>query len=270
MTTLVTGAAGFVGRHVVQTLNRAGRTGRGHVRAAGDLAQTATWTAALDDVSELVHVAGVLPRRGGAPWPNRALAEALVESPRAQALRKVVYLSSVSVYGTDEVPGWGPFASAPTPGPYGADKAAAEQVLRQAFGARLAVLRPSSIAGPAPTLRSVLPTFVAAAKAGDPLRVVGPRAYVQNFIAVEDVADLAARLLDEDRDVVNAFSDTTLDMRALADAVKAALQSSSDVVDDRTGDGGKRASYDAGPARELLARPFTPLSDTILAMAEGA
>src|SRR5277367_342255 len=103
-TIFVTGASGFVGRHIVQRLCGTGHHVRALVRAKrefdpsvqmviGDLGRPETYAPALDGVSAVVHA---------------ALTDNLSDEPRATAslfdlaaqagVRKFVHLSSIAIY----------------------------------------------------------------------------------------------------------------------------------------------------------------------------
>lgn len=116
MNVAVTGAAGLLGKQVLEALSKAGYAclgidlpGRGARREA-DLCDPAAARAALEGAEAIVHAAAI-PRPGavapdqllqinvGATWSVLAAAEAL-------GIRRVVHASSFSVYGL-------PFAPAP-------------------------------------------------------------------------------------------------------------------------------------------------------------
>jgi nucleoside-diphosphate-sugar epimerase len=94
-------------------------------------------------------------------------------------------------------------------------------------------LRASSIYGPGVVLTRLLPTLVARARRNEPLQLYGPRDYVQNFVHAQDVAELGMALLLDDGPprVVNAFSDDTYKVTALAELVKVAIGSRSEIAD---------------------------------------
>ncbi|MDP1536720.1 MAG: NAD-dependent epimerase/dehydratase family protein [Burkholderiales bacterium] len=174
MTTLITGAAGFVGhnlglylatRHSLRLAVRALSAGEslrsfGEVVAVGNVCSTTDWTESLKGVHAVVHLANrahVL--RETATDPAAACREVNVDGTRrlaeqavAAGVRRLVYLSSVKVLGErTQAQAFGE-ASLPAPeDPYGESKRDAEQVLRDIAartGLEVVVLRPPLVYGP--------------------------------------------------------------------------------------------------------------------------
>jgi nucleoside-diphosphate-sugar epimerase len=167
---LVTGANGFVGRALCEALAAAGHGVRRAVRrldaptggtvAVGDIGPDTDWTAALEDVDSIVHLAArthVL--REAAPdvlaayrHTNVAGTERLARAAAARGVRRLVFLSSVKVNGerTDARPFTEDDAPRPEDG-YGISKWEAEQALARGTAAtrlETVVLRPPLVYGP--------------------------------------------------------------------------------------------------------------------------
>jgi len=165
---LVTGATGFIGGRLVSALVEGGWT----VRACGrrprpddlpvaaeyrvaDLAGDDDLTGLYDGVTHLFHLAGASSSKSDEAEMERsnvvATEKLLAAAPPAQ-LRRVVHMSSTSVYGEDvQLPL--PVREDVTPNPsrgYGKAKWRTEQVVQEAFGSGLpvVVLRPVSVYGP--------------------------------------------------------------------------------------------------------------------------
>lgn len=169
---LVTGADGFVGRALVPYLASRGYRVRAlsrrtegpasagiERRACGDLRAVADWAPFLEDIDAIVHLAGlahVLDAVGSAqaePYfaVNSEATRRLAEAAARRGTRRLVFLSTLKVYGeapsatlreTD--------ALAPSD-PYGESKRRAEEALREiGAGSRLetVILRPPLIYGP--------------------------------------------------------------------------------------------------------------------------
>ena len=251
---LVTGAAGCAGSAVTALLRSKGCNVIAHARRA---APGIDWAADLgglsaggyafpSDVAAVVHCAGANPSRSNAFARDNAAATgelaALLET--AISLRQVIHLSSVAVYKRPPSGCWIISENAETvdvndPGAdsHASSKRSSELALESLAQKRPEVkvtqLRASSIYGPGVVLTRLLPTLVARARRNEPLQLYGPRDYVQNFIHVQDVAELAMAILLDDGPlrVVNAFSDDTYKVAALAELVKVELGSRSQIVD---------------------------------------
>ncbi|OBG93800.1 hypothetical protein A5697_03735 [Mycobacterium sp. E3251] len=247
---LVTGASGFVGRHVTGLLRSRGAQVVTHARRAGPeidwVADLADPEAFLDpmrfDVAAVVHCAAAIPARSDKFDRDNAIASATLAASlsTAESLRRIVNLSSVAVYQPPATGRWiiGEDAPSDGNGAYAGSKRAAERSLdavgRDNPGIAITHLRASSIYGPGMVRTTLLPVLVARALRNEPLLLRGPRPYFQNFIHVADVAELAVALIEEDRipTVVNAFSDDTYELAALAELIRSKLGSSSKIIDE--------------------------------------
>jgi len=183
----VTGANGFIGRVMCETLMAHGHAVTAIVRRPGVLARlsnpvcldehagSASWAAALQGSDALVHLAGLAHQTGrddaasrAAFWvANVAYSRTVFEAVVAAGVAQVVFMSSSKVFGDcswAEGGGYHRFRStSPTApvGPYAESKLAAEALLRQgcdAHGIRLTILRPPLVYGPgvAGNLRALL------------------------------------------------------------------------------------------------------------------
>ena len=285
---LVTGGSGFVGSHITVRARGRGLAVRVLARRAGpgidyavDLADPAALAAVpLDDVTEVVHCAAAVPARSrNFARDNVETASTLSAALRgAPRLRRLVHVSSISVYASPASGPWRIDEEAPVIDPlcaltptYAQSKRSVEQTLDSVAVASpkagVVHLRASSIYGPGMIGSTLLPMLVALARAGQPLVLRGPRGYVQNFIHVDDVADLAiAAAAAETPTVVNAFSDDTLGLFELADIVRTRLRSTSVVVDETTSQEVPSPSFVNLRAHELLAS-FRTLRDHLAEVA---
>jgi nucleoside-diphosphate-sugar epimerase len=170
---LVTGANGFIGRHLVSTLGQRGfpvvQTVRTHagtgestggIFAVGDVGPGTTWDSALNRVNVVVHLAArVHVLNDSAPDPlhefraaNVAGTERLAWSAAAKGARRFVYLSSAGVNGPRS--GVQAFTEQDSPRPYDAytvSKWEAEEALRAIAGEtglEVVILRPPLVYGP--------------------------------------------------------------------------------------------------------------------------
>lgn len=209
---LVTGAAGFVGRHVAPALMREGWIVRRAVRkpsGADDeiviksLGPTTDWQAALVNVDAVVHLAARVHHR----HEERAVALyrdvniegtlQLARSAKRAGVRHFIFLSTVLVHGRSN-DGRAPFSEGDvlTPrGLYGMSKAAAEaglNALAQSGDMRFTVIRPPLIYGSG--ARGNFALLVKAVKSGLPL----PLAAIDNhraFLSVENLTSFISRRL---------------------------------------------------------------------------
>ncbi len=221
---LVTGAAGFVGRHALNALSRAGvdallGVGRG---TASDLPAGATFRgvdladrAGLADClrafrpSHVLHLAaqasvGQAASAGLETWRTNVsgllnLAEALLAEASTACL---VFASSSEVYGRAFLPGV-PVNEDVDPQPvgvYARTKRAGEEMLADVLagsGVRLIILRPFNHTGPGQDERFVVPAF-AHQIARIELGRIPPRLAVGNLEARREFLDV--------RDVVQAYA----------------------------------------------------------------
>ena len=172
-TVLVTGATGFVGRHVCAYLHAAGYRVRAAVRAAaalptdweqaivGEIGPDTVWDAALNGVDAVVHLASHSPMAGASAADtaaayrrvNVAGSERLGRAALSAGVRRLVYLSTIKVNG-EATPIDAPFTAETPAQPedvYGESKWQAEQILRE-LGAsselEVVILRAPLVYGP--------------------------------------------------------------------------------------------------------------------------
>lgn len=165
---LVTGATGFVGRHLCEDLRQRGLAFRPVSRKSlpdhltiPDISAATDWSAALSGINCVIHLAArvhVMHEREADPLAAfRALnVEATLNLARQAAeagVRRFVYVSSIKVNGETTAEGK-PFRAddAPAPqDPYGRSKAEAERALLdlgQQTGLEIVIIRPPLVYGP--------------------------------------------------------------------------------------------------------------------------
>lgn len=156
-TILLTGAAGSIGRALVERLPGAGWTVRGFDRVAvpgggvagvvGDITSAADLDAALAGVDAIVHLAG---QPTEAPWPvirdaNVEGAVQVFEAARRAGVRRIVYASSNHAVGFEPSAGELPADLPPRPDTlYGVSKVFGEALGRyyaDRYGLQVACLR---------------------------------------------------------------------------------------------------------------------------------
>ena len=252
---LVTGAAGFLGSHVAERLQRSGievvalddLSGgfRENVAAGIELVEGSILDAPLIDAlferrrfDYVFHLAAYAAeglshfiRRFN--YTNNCIGSVnLINAAVNHDVKCFVFTSSIAVYG-DLPP---PFDedSAPRPiDPYGAAKLAVEHDLRAAhdmFGLNYVVFRPHNVYGERQNLadpyRNVIGIFMSRALAGRPCPVFGDGSQTRAFTHVDDVAPLIAesvRRTSAYNEVFNVGSDERCSVRDLAQRVQVAL-----------------------------------------------
>ncbi|GEP11556.1 NAD-dependent epimerase/dehydratase family protein [Methylobacterium gnaphalii] len=160
----LTGATGFIGRHLLTALSARGYRVRVLLRrpvevpegassaVVGDLARPINMAAGLSGVDAVVHSAGLAQAMSGAPEDdfrssNTEATRRLAEAAHRARVRRFVFLSSVRAQTGPSAPE--PIAETDAPEPtdaYGRSKLAAEQALAQT-GLDWVALRPALVYG---------------------------------------------------------------------------------------------------------------------------
>jgi len=252
---LVTGAAGFIGSHVVDALLARGH----HVVALDDLSggfranvnQRATFIeGSILDVPlidrlfdehrfDFVFHLAAYAAEGLSHFIRRFNYENnlvgsvnLVNAAVRHEVRCFVFTSSIAVYGeaappvTEDMP--------PTPvDPYGIAKAAVEQDLRSAralFGLRYVVFRPHNVYGERQNIgdpyRNVVGIFMNRILRGEPLPIFGDGEQTRAFSHVADVAPVIADVIHRQEawdQVFNIGADRPTTVNALGELVSRAM-----------------------------------------------
>ncbi len=170
---LVTGATGFIGRHLVRDLLDRGRTVRVALRdlehagilppgvdvaVVGDLGAAVQWGPSLRDVRTVVHLAGHahVKDQGDAQERFHAVnvlgTERLAHAAVHAGVARLVFISSIGAVGKETPPGeaWNEEAPCAPQGAYGCSKLEAERVLHSLArdsGLDVVILRPPVVYG---------------------------------------------------------------------------------------------------------------------------
>jgi UDP-glucose 4-epimerase len=220
MKVLVTGGSGFIGSHVVDRLVASGHEprifdlvpSRYHAATeveylAGDLLDQKTVQAAIRGCDAVVHLAAVsdvnrvLADPALAEAVNAGGTRAVLEAARQEEVLRVVYASTVWVYGSSN--GHGPLGEDEPfslPGHvYTATKLAGEMYcssFAELYGLGTTIARFGIPYGPRARPATVLAAFVAKALADEPITIAGDGTQSRRFVYVEDLADGVVATLD--------------------------------------------------------------------------
>ena len=257
-TFLVTGGAGFIGSHLVRRLLSEG----GRVRVVdnlvtgkrarlqdlesaleflpGDLADPEVCNRAVQGVDYVLHQAAVPSVQRSVQDPiatNRANITAtlnLLESCRAQGVRRLVYAASSSAYGNTKVlPKQEDMVSNPL-SPYALQKYVGErycQLYNQLYDFETVCLRYFNVFGPAQDPYSeysaVIPKFITRLRKNQPLVVYGDGEQSRDFTYIDNVVDancLALRAPQAAGTVVNIGCGERITLNRLIELLEDILQ----------------------------------------------
>jgi nucleoside-diphosphate-sugar epimerase len=203
---VITGANGFFGRAVLRTLEAGGRVGdaRALVRrpgslrelhprldvVTGDVTKPGDWASALEGAHTVIHLANKTTDEDGTGFArvNVGGTRAVAEAAAAAGVERVLYVSSVGVYGHVIHRGSDERTPVAPDTPFSRSKAMAEAVLihhHRAGHFRAFILRPRFVYGDGD--RFVIARFIRAAGAS-PFTIDHGRAKM-SFVLVEEIAD---------------------------------------------------------------------------------
>ena len=246
MRVLVTGGSGFIGSHVIDRLVEHGHepvnfdlspsphhapTGLRAVH--GDIADRDTAWRAARGCDAIIHLAAVADVNDVVADPVRADrinvhgTQMILEAARHAGIERVVYGSTVWVYGNAPVDGVVDEES-PLALPehlYTATKLAGEMYCRSytsLYGIEHTVLRFGIPYGPRARLAAVVPSFVTRAQEGKALSIAGDGRQTRQFVYVEDLADgIVAGLQESARNrTFNLVGDEETSVRTIADTIR--------------------------------------------------
>jgi UDP-glucose 4-epimerase len=246
MRVLVTGAAGFIGSHVLDSL-----AAHGHEPVAfdlvhsphhepgavtttiGDLTDRAATRRAVRGCDAVIHLAAVADVSDVLADPVRADrvnvhgTQMILEAARHEGIERVVYGSTVWVYGNSPSAGIHD-EDTPLTLPshlYTATKLAGEMYAASynaLYGSENTILRFGIPYGPRARPAAVVPAFVLRAQRGEPLTIAGDGRQTRQFVYVEDLADgvVAGLLPAAGGRIYNLVGDEEVSVRQIADAVR--------------------------------------------------
>lgn len=303
---LVTGAAGFIGSHLVDRLLAEGhevvgldsftgyysreRKERNLEQAMGgerfSLIEGDILTSDPDDllrgVEAVVHLAGEpgVRRSWGVHFQkylerNVMTTQRLLEAVYRAGDLRFVYASSSSVYGGDS---GGPIDedhSRRPASPYGTSKLAAEELVglyRRERGLAATALRYFTVYGPRQRPEMALSRFIFAANRGRPVEIFGDGDQARDMTYVADAVDATVAALDAHPGVYNVGGGTRATVNEMLRIVERVTDVDLDVRHGPQAPGDVRSTWadTRRAARDLGYSPRMSLDDGIAAQAEWA
>ena len=290
MNFLVTGAAGFLGSALARRLVREGHVVRGiddlstgnpqtvsgMLFTRGDIEDRPKLWTLLQDIDCVYHLAARVSVSESVLYPREYNATnvggtvSLMEAMRDVGVRRVVLISSGTVYGQQETQ---PLTEkmAPNPrSPYAVSKLAAEYYVRTIgalWGIETVCLRVFNAFGPGQPLPAshppVIPNMLHQAVRNGTLVLNGEGAQTRDFVYVDDVVRAmvaAATAPKVNRSIINVGTGKETSIRSLAREVLDITNSPAEVIKAaRTSAGATHMCADLTVARDLLS--FEPRID---------
>jgi len=203
MNILVTGGAGFIGKHLVNELVKH----RNNV-ASFDLQYGDDILKGFSGNFDAIYHLAVLARPLAQSDPRKAVdvnikgtINMLEHARKCDA--KVIFASASSVYG---IPMHSPVKEDALHSPvsvYGATKSAAESLIltySRLYSLDYLIFRFTSVYGLGQkSTREVIPAFINATKKGEPITIMGSGKQSRDFVYIDDVVHFLVRALEEDK-----------------------------------------------------------------------
>jgi nucleoside-diphosphate-sugar epimerase len=228
-TILVTGADGFIGRHLVSALIGRGCHVEGHTRQDGDIVHASL---AYGGVTHVFHLAArtFVPESWITPFAfyetNLLGTVNVLEFCRRQ--QASLTLVSSYVYGTPQQLPVPEEHSSRAFNPYAHSKILAEEAARyyaQQFGIQVTIVRPFNVYGPGQAERFLIPSLIRQALSPDcdSICIQDPRPR-RDYLYVTDFIELLLRLLEHrSSDTYNAGSGHSVSIQELVDLINSFL-----------------------------------------------
>ena len=265
---LVTGADGFIGSHLVETLVAAGyrvkamarydaRGSRGWLDdleptllaevelLSGDVCDAAFVREALGGCDVVFHLAALI----GIPYSYRAAQSYvsvnvtgtlnILQAAKEQDGLKVIQTSTSEVYGTAQRVPIDESHPLQAQSPYAATKVAADQLalsFHRSFETPVVVLRPFNTYGPRQSRRAVIPTIIAQLLAGERAIALGSLHPTRDLTYVRDTAEgflLADRSEAAVGEVINLGTGHEISIGDLAARIMALMGIEAEIATDR-------------------------------------
>ena len=264
--TMVTGAGGFIGSHLVERLVRDGHSVRAYVHynsrndwgnlelidpavkreievVTGDIADPFSVREATRGVQVVYHLASLIaiPYSYVAPQSyvhtNVLGAINVLQAARDEGVERVVHTSTSECYGTAQYVPIDERHPLQGQSPYSASKIGADMLAEsywRSFGLPVATIRPFNTFGPRQSARAVIPTIIAQALRGGAIRL-GSLAPTRDMNYVDDTVDGFIAVGSHPAavgEVINIGSGREISVGDLARLIVERVGSRSEVVED--------------------------------------
>ena len=264
--TLITGAAGFIGSHLVERFVRDGHSVRAYVHynsrsdwgnlelidpavkrevevVSGDIADPFSVRDAMRGVRVVYHLASLIaiPYSYVAPQSyvhtNVLGAINVLQAAREEGVERVVHTSTSECYGTAQYVPIDERHPLQGQSPYSASKIGADMLAEsywRSFGVPVATIRPFNTFGPRQSARAVIPTIIAQALRGGAIRL-GSLAPTRDMNYVDNTVDGFIAVGSHPAaigEVINIGSGREISVGDLARLIVERVGSRSEVVED--------------------------------------
>lgn len=195
MRVLITGAGGFVGGYLVDALTKAGfEVGRGTRNNLDEVLNLIGHCECIVHAAASTPISGVTVEQMVAD--NVLLTKSLLEAAKDWKVKKFILFSSISMYGTVNVPILEEGTTITNPSVYGATKFLCEQLLKEQNISGLA-LRLPGILGPKAHKGNWLPGVADKLLKGETIGAYNLDKPFNNAVHVDDLAKLIIKVLKE-------------------------------------------------------------------------
>lgn len=265
---LVTGADGFIGSHLVESLVNSGYQVRAFVLYnsfnswgwldtlpkklkdsleifAGDIRDPHGVEAAMQDCDAVLHLAALIAIPYSYHSPDTYVDTNIkgtlnvLQAARRQNIKKVIHTSTSEVYGTarfvpitEEHPLQGQ-------SPYSATKIGADQIAMSfytSFDLPVGIIRPFNTYGPRQSARAIIPTVITQLAAGVKQLKLGALHPTRDFNYVQDTVSGFIAALESDAaigEVINIGSNYEISMADTIDLICEIMDKHIDIIEDK-------------------------------------
>lgn len=267
MTTLITGADGFIGSHLTEALVRAGHDVRAFVLYnsfnswgwldqcseevkgkfdvfAGDIRDPNGVRTAMKACDAVLHLAALVAIPYSYHSPDTYIDTNIkgtlnvVQAARDLGIAKVVHTSTSEVYGTARFVPITEDHPLHGQSPYSASKIGADQIamsFHSSFGTPVAILRPFNTYGPRQSARAVIPTIITQIANGKRQIKLGAVHPTRDFNYVADTVAGFMAALDSDRgigEVINIGSNFEISIGDAARTIAEVMGTEIEIITD--------------------------------------